>query len=140
MGKPLSEDLRKRVVAAVAAGGSRREAAARFGVSASSAIGWTTRLGTTGSVKARPMGGTRQSRLAPHRETVLELLVARPDQTLEELRAALAARGVRAGYGSVWRFLRAERITFKKNRARRRTDAARRRPRPVALDARAAEA
>ena len=38
MTKPLSVDLRGRVVAAVDAGRSRRQAAARFGVSISSAI------------------------------------------------------------------------------------------------------
>jgi transposase len=38
MPKALSVDLRERVVAAIAAGASCRAAAARFGVSASSAI------------------------------------------------------------------------------------------------------
>ncbi|MCH9019639.1 MAG: IS630 family transposase, partial [Proteobacteria bacterium] len=38
MGKSLSDDLRVRVVEAVDGGTSRRQAAARFGVSVSSAI------------------------------------------------------------------------------------------------------
>ena len=40
MGKSLSDDLRVRVVEAVEAGASRRQAAARFGVSVSSSIRW----------------------------------------------------------------------------------------------------
>ena len=51
MGKPLSMDLRDRVVAAVEGGVSRRRAAARFGVSISSAIRWTTLSRRTGDVR-----------------------------------------------------------------------------------------
>jgi transposase len=40
MSKALSADLRSRVVAAVKAGASHREAAARFGVSAASVSRW----------------------------------------------------------------------------------------------------
>ena len=42
MGSPYSLDLRERVVAAVAGGMSRAEAARRFRVSHSSAIRWTS--------------------------------------------------------------------------------------------------
>ena len=41
--KTLSLDLRERVVSAVAAGMSRRQAAERFGVSAASAVRWCAR-------------------------------------------------------------------------------------------------
>ena len=44
MGKPLSLDLRSRLVAAVAGGMSRRGAAERFGVSAGKQRGKVTRL------------------------------------------------------------------------------------------------
>jgi transposase len=40
MAKALSMDLRERVIAAVDEGMSRRQAAERFGVSASSAVRW----------------------------------------------------------------------------------------------------
>ena len=50
------------VVRAVREGASCRAAAARFGVSASSAIGWCTRLRETGSVLPRALGGDRRSR------------------------------------------------------------------------------
>jgi len=51
MGKPLSLDLRERVVAAVDGGLSRRKAAERFGVSISSAIRWTSLQRRTGDVR-----------------------------------------------------------------------------------------
>ena len=40
MARALSVDLRDRVVAAIASGLSRRQAAVRFGVSAASAVRW----------------------------------------------------------------------------------------------------
>ena len=71
MGRAYSMDLRERVVAAVAQEGlSRRQAAARFGVSDSTAINWLKRVSTTGSVAPGQIGGhkpedrRRASRLA----------------------------------------------------------------------------
>ena len=44
MGKPYSDDLRKRVVAAVETGGlSCNRAAKQFGVAVSTAVGWVRR-------------------------------------------------------------------------------------------------
>src|SRR3954470_21732977 len=57
MAAPYSLDLRERVVAAVSAGMSRKQAAAHYQVSHSSAIRWTRRLAETGSPAALPMGG-----------------------------------------------------------------------------------
>ncbi len=61
MGKSLSDDLRVRVVEAVEAGSSRRQAAARFGVSVSSAIRWFRSWRERGDVRAKPQGGDRRS-------------------------------------------------------------------------------
>jgi transposase len=47
---------------------------------------------------------------------ILSLVEETPDITLEELRTALAARGVAVGYGTVWRFFARRRITRKKRR------------------------
>ena len=57
----LSVDLRKRVVAAVDGGLSRRQAAARFGVSISSAIRWTSRVRETGDIRPLRVGGDKRS-------------------------------------------------------------------------------
>lgn len=46
--KPLSNDLRARLIDAVASGMSRRAAAERFGMAASTAVKWARRWGDTG--------------------------------------------------------------------------------------------
>jgi len=124
MARPYSRDLRERVVRAVESGLSRRKAAAVFGVGIATVIDWVAVWRESGRVSAKPMGGDHRSRLKDERTWLLERIEAVPDVTLEELRAELAERGKRVGYGTVWRFVAAEGISFKKNRARRRARAA----------------
>lgn len=53
-----SLDLRERVAAAIEKGGSSvRQAAAQFGIGASTAIRWVGRLRKTGSVRPGKIGG-----------------------------------------------------------------------------------
>ena len=121
MGMSLSNDLRVRVVEAVLAGSSRRRAAARFGVSVSSAIRWVWSWHEHGDVGAKPQGGDRRSgRIEAHAEFLLDQVAQTPDVTLAELQALLRERGVAVGIGTMWRFLDRHGISFKKNRARRR--------------------
>jgi transposase len=61
MTKPLSNDLRERLVSAVDGGMSRRSAAKRFGVAASTAIKVVDQWRQTGDVSPRPQGGDRRS-------------------------------------------------------------------------------
>jgi len=124
MAKPYSEDLRKRVVAAVDGGLSRHQAAALFSVGVSTVVHWVRRWRETGSVSAKPMGGDHRSVLTGERDWILKRIEAMPDLTLEELRAELKERGVVVGYGTVWRFFEREDITVKKNRAGGRARAA----------------
>jgi transposase len=120
MSKALSMDLRERVLGAIAAGASCREAAARFGVSAASAIRWRQRQEAQGSARPGPLGGDRRSQhMEGHAETILGLLKDRPDATLAELQAALAERGVAASSSGLWRFFQRRRITLKKSRPMR---------------------
>ncbi len=77
---PFMQDLRDRLTAAVGEGGAARAAAARFGVSESTAMRWAQRWRAEG--EARPMGGDHGSRLTGHREAVLTLVAHRPDLTL----------------------------------------------------------
>jgi transposase len=121
MGKPYSEDLRKRVVGSVEGGLSRQQTASLFEVGVSTVIRWVDRWQETGSVAAKPMGGDHRSRLSDEREWLLARVAAEPDLTLEELRAELKDRGVQVGYGTVWRFFEREDYRFKKNGARGRT-------------------
>ena len=67
----LSEDLRIRVIEAGEAGSSRRGAAARFGVSVSSAIRWVDVWRRTGRTAPYPRGGDRRSGLDRGRGRVL---------------------------------------------------------------------
>src|SRR6266536_925856 len=80
-----SSDLRSRVVAEVAAGTSRRQAARLYRVSASSAVRWAELHDETGSVSPRPRGGKSRSPLQPHRDWLLKLVAEEPDLTLREL-------------------------------------------------------
>ena len=125
MVKSLSEDLRIRVVEAVAAGASRRQAAARFGVGVSSAIRWVQAWRTEGNVRPKPQGGDRRSqRLEAEAGFLLEQVEQRPDVTLAELQAKLEERHLSVALSSLWRFFERRRISFKKNRARRRAGSA----------------
>lgn len=111
MSKALSLDLRTRVLAAIAGGLSCRQAAQRFGVSASSAIRWRGLERRQGDARPKALGGDRRSgRIEARAGLILGLVEATPDITLEELRA----RGVAVGYGSLWRFFARRRITRKK--------------------------
>jgi putative transposase len=125
MARPYSQDLRDRVVAAVEGGTSRREAARIFKVGISTVIHWVRRFRETGSAAAKPMGGDYSSRLKGERAWLLARIERDNDVTLEEIRAELKAeRGIRVGYGTVWRFYASEGISFKKNHACRRARAA----------------
>jgi transposase len=138
MTKPLDEDLRVRVVGAVREGLSRHASAARFGVSISSAIRWAKLAEETGSVKPKPMGGDRHSKLLEHRDFLLDLVRAEADLTLTEIRGRLAQRRIIVGHATVWRFFAREKISFKKNAARRRAGPSGRRAGPAGASRKAA--
>jgi transposase len=121
MGAPYSLDLRERVVAAVAGGMSRAEAARRFDVSHSSAIRWTKRVVETGSPAALPMGGKKPFVLAGEEAWIRARVAEKPDITGRELLAELTQRGVEVSYYGVWHFLDHIDLTFKKKPARQRT-------------------
>ena len=121
MGVARSIDLRERVVAEVSAGMSRRQAAARFKVSPSSAVRWTALEEETGSVAPRPRGGQSRSPLEPHADWLLDLVAREPDLTLLELERRIAAAvGLAITERSIRRFFDRHRITLKKSRARGR--------------------
>lgn len=128
MSRPYSLDLRERVVDAVEAGQSCRLVAATFGVSVASVVKWSQRVRATGSAAAKPMGSKLQRILTCERDWILTRLAAEPDITLRALVCELQGRGVRASYGSLWRLLRDEGISFKKKPARKRTGATGRGP------------
>jgi transposase len=91
MPRPYSNDLRARVIEAIEAGASRREVAERYELSASVVVLWAQRFEQTGSVAAKPSGGST-SPLEEHADFLLTLIVKRPDLTLDEIVAAMAKR------------------------------------------------
>ena len=84
---------------------------------------------------AKRMGGRRRFALLAERDWLLARIAAAPDLTGQALRAELAARGTKVSYDAVWRFLREERLTFKKKSARHRARPPRRRPQARAMAA-----
>ena len=115
MGKPLSMDLRTRVIEAIDEGASRRAAAARYGVAPSTAIRWDQERRLTGSFAPKPQGGDMRSReLEANAELIHAALAEAPDITLAELCQDLSRRGVAASISSLWGFFRRHGITRKK--------------------------
>ena len=115
MAAALSLDLRKRVIAAIEAGASCRQAAERFGVGKASAIRWHARFRVEGEVASKPMGGDRHShRVEAHADLILQALEERPQVYLREVRDALQEHGTAVSLSGLSRFFRRHGITRKK--------------------------
>ena len=136
MPKPCSLELRERVVDAIESGASRREAAEWFDVSPSSAIKWMQRRQATGSVAAKPSGGSI-SPLEAHADFLLSLIARQADLTLDEIVVALRKRRIAGSRSAVWRFFQRHNISVKKKPAGGGARASRRGPRATTLEARA---
>lgn len=134
MARAYSLDLRERVVAFVESGQTMRAASAVFGVSVASVVKWNQRKSATGSAAAKPMGGKRPFLLEAERDWLLARLDEKPDLTLHALRDELQERGVAVSCDTLWRFLKRQEISFKKNLVRRRAGSRRRCPAPPALE------
>jgi transposase len=94
-GQAYSQDLRERILAAVDAGMSVREAATLFRVSISYIYKALIRRRSTGETAARCQHGHVGQKLADYHEAIRQRVSAQPDATLDELRAwMLASHGV----------------------------------------------
>src|SRR5438093_2327227 len=127
MGKPYSIDLRERALGAVMRGGlSCNRVAGQFGLGISTVINWVRRFRETGSVAPSKFGGYRPKAIrGEHRVWFLERV--KTDFTLRGLVAELAERGLKVDYRTVWNFVHAEKLSFKKNRGGQRARSSRRR-------------
>lgn len=135
MGKPYSIDLRERAVAAVLEGGlSRHKAAAQFDVGVSTVVNWVRRFQDTGSVAPGQMGGHKPKAIRGEHEVFLERRVREEGFTLRGLVAELAERGLKVDYRSVWNFVHAARLSFKKKPGGQRTRSTGRRAPTGAVD------
>ena len=135
MPKPYSIDLRGRVIEDVETGASRREAAERYGLSPSVVVIWVQRFEETGSVAAKPSGGSA-SPLEKHAKFLLAQIANKPDLTLDEIVVTMRERRIAGSRSAVWRFFARRNISFKKNSVRGGAEAGGRGPRPPPLEAR----
>ena len=117
---PYPGELRFRVIDFVEAGGSRREAAEQFQVSASSAIRWVQRFREDGTCEPMPRGGST-SPLERYSEQICALIGAHPDLTLNEITSALHKRRIPVSRSALSRFFARHGITFKKKACRRQS-------------------
>jgi transposase len=115
MPRALSADLRERVLAAIEAGSSCRQAAERFGVGIATAIRWQARFRAEDVVAAKPMGGDQRSgRIEAHAEVILQACEAQPQAYLRELRDSLREKGVTTSTSGLYRFFARHGISRKK--------------------------
>ncbi len=113
MGKPISLDLRERIVRGVEAGQSRRAIAERFEVAPSTAVRIQARYQTTGSLAPARQGRPRGSgKLGAHRGAIIDKVLAQPDITMPDLAAWLEAQhGVPVDPSNLSKFLCREGFT-----------------------------
>ena len=133
---PYPGELRIRVIHFVEAGGSRREAAEQFQVSASSAIRWMQRFHEDGVCEPVPRGGST-SPLEKYSQQILALIREQRDLTLNEIVSVLHRRRIPGSRSALSRFFARHGITFKKKPAGGRAQASRRGSRAPTLDSRA---
>ena len=136
MGYGHSMDLRQRIIRAVQAGASARQAARRFQVSPASAIKLVARWRRTGSYAPGQIGGQKKRRLADHQDWLREVIARTPDITLAELQAQLAAQGIAISQTAIHTTLRALGYRYKKKRPGPPSNSARRSPPSASVGAR----
>ena len=116
--RPYSQDLRDRFCRMVDRGMSARAASRHLEVSESVGVKWAQRWRATGDLRPGKVGGHRRPLLEPEREWLIELVGREKDLTLHAILARLEeGRGVVVSCDTLWRFLGACGITFKKRRS-----------------------
>src|SRR5258707_13525218 len=95
MGKPYSDDLRERVVAAIEAGHTREEVAKRYNMALSTVGGFIKRKRETGSVSPDKFGGEKNFTVEPQTNWVKELVAEKTEKNLAEVQSCLAKEKVK---------------------------------------------
>jgi transposase len=125
--KPLSEDLRRRIIAAREGGESPGAVHRRFGVSRSSEARLWRQYQQSGHCRPKQIGGYRRSRLSEHEPSLRHWIKQQPDLTIDELcQRCLAQLKIQIGRTALWHRLERMGLSYKKNPARRRARTARR--------------
>jgi transposase len=132
--RPLSEDLRRRIVAARKKGEGESEVCRRFGVSRSSVARFWKQQQRCRHCRPKQIGGYRKSRLSAHGKTLRQWIRQQADLTLVELQQRCREQlKVTIGLTALWHRLDRLGLSYKKNDPRRRATAARRQSRAAAL-------
>lgn len=124
MTQPLSLDLRQRAVALAEAGMPIRRVGKLLNISPSCLPKWRALQQRTGSLAPGQIGGYKQRTLSGETAEWLKQRMHDAAFTLRGLVQELAEQGIKADSRQVWVFAHQEKLSFKKNRARRRADAA----------------
>ena len=111
-----SQDLRDRVLRALARGDRPAAVARRFEVSRFYVYQVRDREHETGVRSSFQIGGHRRSRLEEAEPVLRGWIAAEPGLTLEELRERLALQGIATKIGALWHQLNKWNLTFKKKR------------------------
>jgi transposase len=121
MGKPYSLDLRKRVVyVSVSVAAPTRSRQVPNALIAASILSMQ-RVEETGSVAPGQMGGHKPKAISGEHAVWLSQRIRSEDFTLRGLVAELGGRDLKVDYHSVWDFVHAEKLSFKKKRGGWRT-------------------
>lgn len=123
--RPLSEDLRQRIIEARAKGEGTGEVCRRFSVSRKSVERFWKQHCTSGHCRPKQIGGYRQSRLKKHEKQLRRWIAQQADLTLVELQQRCQKElDVQIGLTALWHRLDRLGLSYKKNDARRRASAA----------------
>jgi transposase len=124
--RPLSQDLRQRIVAARERGAGTGEVCRRFGVSRKSVERFWNQYRLTGQCQPKQVGGYRRSRLEQHDRTLRRWIGEQADLTLSQLQQRCRQElRVVIGLTALWHRLEKLGLSYKKNHARRRARSAR---------------
>jgi len=119
--RPLSQDIRQRIIKAREDGAGTGEVCRRFSVSRKSVERFWNEHRRTGQCLPKQIGGYRVSRLAPHDRKLQLWIQAQPDLSLAELQQRCEVKlKITIGITALWHHLRRLGLSFKKNDARRR--------------------
>ena len=121
-----SQDLRDRVLRALARGDGVTATARRFEVSVRWVDEVKRRQRVHGERESRPVGGYRRSRVAGLEPQLRAWIKAEADLTLAQLCERLADQGVTIQPSALWHQLDHWKLTYKKNSTRQRARARRR--------------
>ena len=124
--RAYSQDLRDRILGALARGEGPTAIARRFEVSRIWVYQVRKRWKEEGQRHSLPMGGYRRSRIAHKELQIRQWIEATPDLTLVELSERLAQAGIQIKVPALWHQLNKWGLSFKKNPARQRAIARRR--------------